>query len=181
MDRVLVVGTTGSGKTTTARRLAELIGAPHVELDALFWKPGWTERKTEDFRARVAAATTGDRWVTDGNYLGRLGDLLWERADTVVFLDIPLMVVVPRLVRRTIARSLRRTDLWATGNRERIANLWNKDESLVAWALRTKAEHLATYSARMADPRWTDIDFVVLRSPREVGRWLTEAAGRHSR
>ena len=181
MDRVLVVGTTGSGKTTTARRLAGLIGAPHIELDGLFWKPGWTERETDDFRARVADATAGDRWVADGNYLGRLGDLLWDRADTVVFLDVPLRIVVPRLVRRTIMRSVRRTDLWGTGNRERIATLWDKDESLVSWALKTKSEHLATYGARIDDPRWAHIDFVVLRSPSEVRRWLTGAAGTTSR
>src|SRR5438132_4519028 len=100
MNRVLVVGTTGSGKTTTAAAIAKRIGTSHVELDSLFWKPNWVESERDEFRACVAAATSDDRWVADGNYLGMLGDMLWSRADTVVWLDPPLPLIVVRLIRR---------------------------------------------------------------------------------
>src|SRR5688572_12040027 len=172
MERVLVVGTTGSGKTTFARRLADVLDAPHVELDGLFWEAGWVEADTDVFRARVATATVGERWVVDGNYLGRLGDQLWERADTAVWLEMPLWLIVPRLVRRTISRSVRKTDLWGSGNREKVSTLWDKDESLVAWALRVQKSHRETYGARMADPHWSHISFVHLTSRRDADGWL---------
>src|SRR2546422_5327539 len=85
-NRIVVVGTTGSGKTTTARRIGEIIGAPHVELDALHWEADWTEADTETFRRRIVEATAGERWVVDGNYAkGR--DLVWPRAEMIVWLD----------------------------------------------------------------------------------------------
>lgn len=172
MHRVLVVGTTGSGKTTTAAALARLLNTQHIELDALWWKPNWTESEHDDFRERVAAVATGDRWVADGNYITPLGDTLWSRADSVVWLDVPLPVIVVRLIRRTISRSLRKTELWA-GNREHISTLWKKKESLVFWALRVHRDHQARYGGRMADPAWSHIEFVHLRSKREIKRWLS--------
>jgi adenylate kinase family enzyme len=175
MNRVLVVGTTGTGKTTTAAALARVCGVPHVELDSLFWNPGWVEAETEVFRERVAAATAGDRWVADGNYLSRLGDTLWNRADTVVWLDPSLALILVRLVRRTVSRSLRGTELWS-GNRERLSNLWNKDESLVSWALKTHTTHRVRYTERMTDPKWAHISFVRLGSAREVRRWLSRVS-----
>src|SRR5437867_5486367 len=113
MNRVLVVGTTGSGKTTTARAIAQRLNAPYIELDALWWKPNWTESDHDDFRERVDAATSGDRWVADGNYITPLRDTLWSKADTVVWLDVALPLIVLRLIRRTISRSLRKTELWS--------------------------------------------------------------------
>ena len=89
--KIAVLGTSGSGKTTVARELARGLGLPHVELDALFHGPGWTEPPIEEFRRRVAAATDGSGWVVDGNYESSLGDLVLERADTVVWLDLESM------------------------------------------------------------------------------------------
>src|SRR5688572_10323261 len=133
MRRVVVVGVTNAGKTTMARRLAARLGVPHVELDALFWEPNWTEATDDAFRERVAVAASGDGWVVCGNYK-RVQDLLWPRADTVVWLDPPLRVVLRRAVTRTIWRSILRTNLWGTGNRERISNVWSEKDSLFKWA-----------------------------------------------
>jgi adenylate kinase family enzyme len=173
VNRVLIVGPTGSGKTTVAARLAAVLGARFVDLDALFWKPNWTRSDPDEFRTRVAGSTSGGRWVADGDYLPQLGDLLWERADTVVWLDPALALMVARLVRRTTSRSLHRTKLWA-GNREHLSNLFNKEPSLVAWARDIQTERRAVYSARMSDPAWSHLSFVPLRSRREVRRWLSE-------
>ena len=109
--RVVVIGTTGSGKTTLARRLAGRLGVPHVELDALHWDPDWTEAPPAVFRERTARALAGDGWMADGNY-GKVRDLVWPRADTVVWLDFPLFVTLWRLVRRTFRRALTREELW---------------------------------------------------------------------
>jgi len=89
LQRILVVGVTGSGKTTTAKKIAEVIGLPRVELDELFWGPNWQQRPTEVFRRSVAAALAGGSWVACGNYHGKLKDLTWHRADTIVWLDFP--------------------------------------------------------------------------------------------
>jgi adenylate kinase family enzyme len=178
MNRVLVVGTTGSGKTTTAARMAEILKAPHVELDSLFWKPNWTMSEPDEFKARIAEATPGDRWILDGNYLNILGDYLWERADTVIWLDMPLPLLIRRLVRRTIKRSLLRTKLWA-GNKEQLSNLWNKEEGLINWARQTHESRREEYGRRLTDPRWTNIRFVHLRSPREARSWLRGEASKY--
>ena len=92
-------GRSGSGKTTVARRLAEQHGLRHVELDALLWGPNWTRAQRDEFRARVEDAISRRCWVADGNYTGKLGDLVLERADLVVWLDLPLPTIAPRLWR----------------------------------------------------------------------------------
>jgi adenylate kinase family enzyme len=118
--RVSVAGASGSGKSTLAAALAARLGVPYVELDALNHGPNWVEATPDELRARVEAALAAapDGWVCDGNYAGKLGDLVVERADTLVWLDLPLPVVLARVVRRTAIRVVRRTELWpATGSR----------------------------------------------------------------
>src|SRR5438105_9564724 len=140
-ERVVVKGTSGSGKTAFAAELARRLGVPHVELDALHHGPGWTGASAEELRARVERELAGRRsWVVDGNYDAKLGGLVLDRADLIVWLDLPLRVKLGRLWRRTRARIGRREELWH-GNREtwRTA-LWGR-ESLVAWAVRTHFRH----------------------------------------
>jgi len=98
--RIVVVGTTGSGKTTLAGELARRLEVPHVELDALHWEPGWTEAPTDLFRERVTHALSGEAWVADGNY-SAVRDIVWSRADTIVWLDYSLPTMLYRLARRT--------------------------------------------------------------------------------
>ena len=107
-----------------ARSLAERLGVEHVELDALFHGPGWTEPDPDDFRSRVAAALDAatDGWVVCGNYSLVQEPVVWPRADTVVFLDVDRSVVMRRVVARTLRRVVRREELW-NGNREPWRNL----------------------------------------------------------
>lgn len=168
MDRISVTGSTGSGKTTCARRLAEITGAPHIELDALFWEPGWKQASVEVFRARVASAVARDRWVTDGNYAA-VRDLYLARATTVVWLDFGLPVVLWRLTRRTLARLIDHEVLFSN-NRERWRDLVNPEHP-IWWAIRTHADRRRRYEKSM-DERW-----VRLRGPRELEAWLSEVAG----
>ncbi len=114
--RIAVVGVTGSGKTTVAAQLAKALGFPHIELDALHWQANWTMTNLEDFRQQVTQALSGPAWVTDGNY-GKVRDLIWPRANTLVWLDYPLAVVLWQLTRRTLARILHHEVLW-NENRE---------------------------------------------------------------
>jgi adenylate kinase family enzyme len=174
LRRVNVKGTSGSGKSTFARELAERLGVPYVELDALHHGPNWSEPTHEEFRARVREAMDAapDGWVIDGNYEIKLGDTLLGAADTIVWLDLPLGLKLRRVARRTRTRIRDDVELW-NGNRETWRNaLWGR-ESLFAWMVRGHFRHRRDWPRRFAgDPR-----FVRLRSVAEARRWLDATAG----
>ena len=165
----MLAGISGSGKTTLARRLAALLDLPHVELDALFHGPGWTERPT--FLADVDAFSRGDRWVVDSDGYPAVRDLLWSRADTLVWLDLPRPQVMQRVLRRSLYRGLLHAELW-NGNRETLG-AWRDPEHPVQWAWTQHAPRRELLSSRVADGRWAHLAVVRLRSPREVRRWLS--------
>jgi adenylate kinase family enzyme len=169
-QRIAVVGTTGSGKTTTATRLAAVLGCRHVELDALHWEPNWVEAPLDVFRQRVKRALAGDAWVVDGNY-SEVRDIVWGRADTVVWLDFALPVILLRLVRRTIRRVATREELW-NGNRERFWAQFLSRESLFLYALKTYRSRRRTYAALGRQPAYGHLEMIRLRSPREAEEWL---------
>ncbi|HZE29573.1 MAG TPA: shikimate kinase [Gaiellaceae bacterium] len=169
MKRVNVKGSSGSGKTTFGQELAERLGVPYVELDALHHGPNWSEPTDEEFRARVreAMAAAPDGWVIDGNYEAKLGDTLISAADTIVWLDLPLGLKLRRVARRTGTRIRDDVELW-NGNKESWRNaLWGRD-SLFAWLIRGHFRHRSTWPALYAD----DPRFVRLRSVEEAREWL---------
>jgi adenylate kinase family enzyme len=181
LRRVSVVGTSGSGKTTFARALATRLGIPHIELDALNWEPGWTIADVEVFRGRVRDATSVERWVCDGNY-SAVRSIVLERADTVVWLDLPLRTCLWRVVRRAIRRSRSREELWGSGNRESWRKQLGRD-SLVWWVLTTHRRRRREYEARFADSALAHLRVHRFRSSAAADRWLSEveAARRPSR
>ena len=169
-----MVGTTGSGKTTCARALAETLGCPHVELDALFWERGWKMADLDAFRARAANAIAGDEWVADGNYRAAgVLKLVWSRADTVVWLDYPLVVTVPRLLRRMLARIRDGAELWpGTGNRETVRNAFLNRDPLVWFAIRTHRGRRRRFGEMLAQPEFAHLLVHRFRKPREADEWL---------
>src|SRR5919199_6833020 len=138
-QRISVVGTSGSGKTTLARQISQRLAIAHVELDALYHEPHWTEAPTDVFRKRVEQSLSDDSWVVDGNY-SKVRDIVWSRADTVVWLDYPLPLILGRLARRTLARVVMKTELWQ-GNRESLRTAFLTRDSLFLWALSTYRKH----------------------------------------
>ena len=115
--RIAITGPSGSGKTTLAAELARTLGIRHVEIDALHHGPNWESCGVDVLRERVLAATDGDGWVTDSTYHTMLGDLVCSRADVLVWLDLPIPLVVWRLLRRTHVRIRDKVELW-NGNLE---------------------------------------------------------------
>ncbi len=170
-DRFIVVGTTGSGKTALAREIARLVGAPHVELDALFWEPHWTQAPDDVFRARVAAAVAQPRWVADGNYVRLVYDLVWRAADTLVWLDYSIARVYWQLLRRTVGRVISGEELWH-GNRESLRTAFLSRESLFVWALRSHWRHRRQWVYRLRQPRHAHLRVIRLRSPHEADAYL---------
>jgi len=165
--RVLVAGVTGVGKTTTAGRISRRLGLPHTEIDALFHGPGWVPRPT--FEADVEAFTAEPAWVTEWQY-HQVRPLLVERADTLVWLDLPVLVALWRLVRRTIRRRARRIELW-NGNVE--PPLWtvlvNRDH-IIRWGLRTRRKMQAQVPP--LEDTAPHLRIVRLRSQADVDAWV---------
>jgi len=170
MQRIVVVGTTGSGKTTFAAHLAGRLGMPHVELDALHWEASWTKADLDRFRARVARAVGEDAWVVDGNY-HVVRDLVWTRADTLVWLDYRLPVILWRLLRRTARRVFTREELW-NGNRERFLTQVATRDSILLWALRTYHRRRRNTPRLLAQPEHLHLAVVRFRTPRAAQRWV---------
>lgn len=141
LERIVVLGTSGSGKSHFATRAAEALGSRHVELDALHWRPGWAQAPRDEFRRQVAEIVAEPNWVLDGNYLaGR--DLVWPRATAVIWLRYPFPRVFVRLLRRSIRR-LVTGERVCNGNRESFRSLFLSRDSLFVWAIRSHPE-LAT-------------------------------------
>jgi adenylate kinase family enzyme len=171
--RIAVMGTTCSGKSTLARVLAERLDVPYLELDALYWGAEWRQPEAEDFRRRVEPFVRGEAWVVDGNYSTTLGDLVLLRADTVVWLDLPLTRVLWRVWKRTIGRIVSRAELWS-GNRETWRNAFFSRDSLFVWAVQTHGRFRRRLPPRLANDAFAHIRLVRLRSPREIRRWLEQ-------
>lgn len=166
------MGVSGSGKTTLALRLAAALGVPHVELDAIYHQAGWTPLTDEEFRTQAAAITDGEEWVVDGNY-SVVQDIVWDRADTVVWFDLPYVTVMARTIGRTLRRTMTREELW-NGNREPWSNLWSlkPEKSIIAWAATRHGLYRQRYTAAERDPRWASLQFVRLRSQAEADRFV---------
>lgn len=177
MRRISVVGNSGSGKTTLARNLAAALAIPHLELDSVFHQPGWQELDTETFRQRVGDFTAASSWVVDGNYSG-VRDIIWGRADTVIWVDPPRHRVMRQVVLRTARRVVTRAELW-NGNRESWQNffLLDPEKSIIAWAWTGHHKYRERYLAAQAEPAHTHLNFIRLRTSRESAALIRTAAG----
>ena len=171
MRRVSVIGSTGSGKTTFGRALAARLGVPFVELDALNWEADWTPAADEVFRRRAFHAAAGESWVIDGNYSRLARDLVLARADTVVWLDLPLRVTLWRILRRTLRRIRGGEELWS-GNRESVRKAFLSRDSLLLFALRTHRGRRERVTRRLALPEYAHLRVHRFGSAVEAERWL---------
>jgi adenylate kinase family enzyme len=169
-----VVGNSGSGKSTLARELAASLGVPHLELDGAFHQPGWEPLPKEEFRRLVTERTSQDGWVVDGNY-SVIRPIVWARADTVVWLDLPKRIVMWQVTRRTVSRAVTRKVLW-NGNREPLSNFlsWVPEKSVISWAWHKHAKYRTQYAAAAADPANAHLTFIRLTSRRHVSRFLAD-------
>jgi adenylate kinase family enzyme len=174
MPRILVVGTTCSGKTTFARRLSERLQVPHIELDALYWLPEWRPRPPEEFYALVEDATAGDGWVVDGNY-SVLRDLVWPRATMVVWLNYSLSRVLSRGLRRTARRALTHEVLYSN-NTESLARAFLSRDSILWWLLTTYHRRRRRYRTIFDSGVYPHLTKVECRAPRQAEEFLRQIA-----
>jgi len=171
-NRIVVIGTTSSGKSTLAAQLAQRLDLNFIELDALYWEPNWQGAPLGVFRARVEAATQAERWVVAGNY-HVVHDLVWPRAQAVIWLDYSLWRIFWQLISRTFARWWRNELLWGT-NRESLwkhFRLWST-ESLVHWLFKTYWRRKREYPILLSQPENQHLKLIRLKHPRETEEWI---------
>jgi adenylate kinase family enzyme len=162
--RIAITGPSGSGKTTLAAELARTLDIRHVEIDALHHGPNWESCGPDVLRERVVAATEGDAWVTDSTYHGMLGSFVSDRADLLVWLDLPVPLVMWRLLRRTQVRNRDQVELW-NGN---VEPGWYESARLLIWPALKRA-----FANRRDFPKlYAHLDVQRLRSDDDVRRFV---------
>ena len=171
--RVSIVGNAGAGKTRLARALAARLGVPHIELDALNYQANWTPTPPELLRAEVARRLGTDGWVVDGNYFSSgVQDVVWARADTVIWVDLRRAVVMWQVIVRSLRRAIRREVLW-NGKRQPWRDVLPLDpQSVIVGAWTHHGPYRDRYAAVLRDPAWSHLHFVRLRSRRDAARLL---------
>jgi len=170
MRRVVVFGTTGSGKSRLAERLAERTGLRVIELDSLYWGRNWQPAPLELFRHRVEREIRDGGWIVVGIY-GQVRDLTWRAADTLVWMDLPIHLVFWRLLRRTVWRALTKEELWGTGNRESFLRTFFSRDSILLWALKTHRRNRHRFAVDCAFLA-KDKKVVRLHNAREIESFL---------
>src|SRR5579864_8227571 len=175
MRKIVVIGTTGSGKSTLARRLSERTGLRVIELDQLHWGRDWQPAPLDLFRHRVEREIKDNDWIVVGNY-SQVRDLVWRPADTLIWLDLPLGLVMTRLVRRTVRRSLSKEKLWGTGNTESLIRSFLSRQSILLWALKTHGRNRRRFAIE-CEFLAKEKRVVRLRSRRQVKRFAETDAG----
>ncbi len=155
LKRVVVIGTSCSGKTTLARALAKLLNVGHIELDAIHWQLNWSPRPLEEFRALTTEAVIPEQWVLDGNY-SKVRDIVWPRATTLIWLNYPFYVVFGRALRRTIKRVLLKEKLYAD-NRETFRQAFLSTDSILWWVIKTYRRRRREYPQLFQQKEFTHL------------------------
>ncbi|PWH12484.1 MAG: adenylate kinase [Anaerolineae bacterium] len=171
--RLVIIGATGCGKSTLAERLAHKLDLNLIELDALHWRPGWVEAPDEEFRSLTDEATRAPRWVAAGNYQ-IVRDLVWSRAQVVIWLDYPFWTVFWRLTRR-IFRRWWTQELVCGRNRETLwghFKLWSED-SLWHWLLKTYWRRKREFPQLLRQPAHQHLDVYRFTTPAQTEAWFT--------
>ncbi len=169
---MICVGTTGSGKTTFAARLARSLKAPCIQLDEIHWLPDWKERPTEDFLPLVGKAVAAERWVLDGNY-NKARQLVWPRGTAIIWLNYSAPFTLARLASRTVRRVFDRQELFS-GNRESFRQAFLSSDSIFVWFFKSFWKNRRRYRPIFDGNTWPNLHRTEFRSPAETERFLSE-------
>lgn len=172
MNKINVVGTSGSGKSTFSRMLATKLGHPYIEMDTMFWKANWQESSDAEFFSALENSLFQDTWVLDGNY-NRTAEIKWADIDQVIWIDYSFSRTVYQAVKRAFIRSVTKTELWEnTGNIETFTKSFFSRDSIIVWTLKTYKRNRVRYTEMFNDPRYRHIEFVRLTSPKMAKAYI---------
>jgi adenylate kinase family enzyme len=174
VQRIALIGPSGSGKTTLGRWLETGFDLPFIDLDDLHWCPGWIEAPLADFRRDVDRLTQAPRWAVAGNY-AEARDLIWPRADTLIWLDLPLTEVLWRSTSRAV-RQWWTAEPICNGNRQTLAQLLIGRDSLIGYTLLTFPRRRLEWPRLLAAPEFRHLSQFRLRSHAEVAAWQRAVA-----
>lgn len=170
MKKINIVGVSGNGKTTLAKKLSSELRVPHIQLDALYHQFGWTPTNIDVFRKNVADKINDtDGWVIDGSYHSKLGDLVLKNADTIVWLDLPLAVSMYRLLKRCMRDIITQRELY-NGNRQTLKEAFFVKDSLFSYAIKVYFKRRKNWPVYFA--QFQNLKVIRLRSRAEVQQWL---------
>lgn len=173
LKRVSVVGTSCSGKTTFAGKLARILRVKHVELDAIYWLPDWIERPKDEFLDLVEKAAGDTAWVFDGNY-SRAREIVWSRATAIVWLNYSFPRTFYRALNRTTRRALTGEEMWS-GNRETFGKAFLSRDSILLWVLTSYFEKRRRYSKILREDNFSEKKIFIFRHPKEAEEFLRQA------
>ena len=172
MKKFNVIGTTGSGKSTFSRRLAQQIKCPHIQMDQLFWKENWQESHDDEFFPKVKQAVSGSAWVLDGNY-SRTNDIKWNNVDAIIWLDYSYPRTFAQLFQRTVKRISSKQELWKdTGNVETFQKSFMSKQSILLWFLKSYSMNKQRYARLMESTDLRGVQFIRLRNPQEANHFI---------
>lgn len=173
--KINIIGTSGSGKSTFGRKLAENLSLPFLEMDAIFWGPDWTSPDDKELFSKLTSALEGENWVLDGNYTRTL-PIKWDNIDIVIWLDFSFLRTLYQAVTRAFARIITREEIWpGTGNRETFGKLFSRD-SIILWTLKSYRRNRKKNAGYIQSDKYKHIKFIRLKSPGQAEKFLREGA-----
>lgn len=172
MQRINVVGTSASGKSTFARDLAKVLDYPYIEMDQLFWKKDWVESSDEEFFSALEHSLEPEKWVLDGNY-NRTCPIKWKKVTHIIWIDYSKTRTLVQAMTRAVKRIFSKKELWpGTNNFETFSRTFFSKESVLLWSYNTYDQNRIRYQKLMNDPSYSHIKIIQIRSPKEAKTFL---------
>ncbi len=168
--RILIIGTTGCGKTTIATMLSKNLSLPHYELDALHWKPNWQTKSHEEFRSHIVDVVSMEEWVVDGNYRS-FRDEIWPHATNLIWLDYPMTIILFRILKRSIRRLSQHEILW-NGNITNFKREFIGHNSILYDSIHTYLFRKKDYNLAINDKKFAHLNVIKLTSPKDTKIWI---------
>ncbi len=172
--KINVVGTSGSGKSTVAKRISKKLDIPYIELDCVFWGPNWYCPPDAVFFGNLEKELNQADWVLDGNYT-RTEHLKWQDVDFVVWVDLPFYLTFYQATTRAIKRASSKQELWPnTNNRESFKKSFFSKDSIIMWTVKTYTKNKRKYERYLSDDAFSHINFIRLKSRKEINRFVRD-------
>ncbi|NNC96341.1 MAG: AAA family ATPase [Chitinophagales bacterium] len=169
----MVIGSSGSGKTTFAKRLAQVLSISHLELDTYHWSANWTEVSDEEFKKKVHGfLAANDSWIIDGNY-SQLRETIWPQADTIIWLNYPFILTFYRSLKRSIKRIILKEKLFG-GNVETFKRTFFSKDSILLWVIKTHGQRRTGYPKILLKEEFANADKLIFKTPNQAKAYLSQ-------